>query len=83
MQLFQSNLNYFTGDFSIGTCLHACGIATDLVLKKCLDANASFVATPCCYGAIKQTDVISYPRSNMFTNVPLSFEVCAEQYYEQ
>ena len=72
---FQSNLNYFIGKFSIGTCLHACGIATDLVLNKCLEANASFVATPCCYGAIKQTDEIRYPRSCLYRNLCISFEV--------
>jgi len=33
---YLANLEYFTGEFGLGTTLHACGTATDLVLKKCI-----------------------------------------------
>ncbi|ERL89795.1 hypothetical protein D910_07156 [Dendroctonus ponderosae] len=31
--IVQSNLDYFTGTFDLGLALHACGVATDLVLE--------------------------------------------------
>ena len=36
---YLANLDYFTGKFDVGTTLHACGTATDLVLKKCLESR--------------------------------------------
>ncbi|ELU14053.1 hypothetical protein CAPTEDRAFT_173011 [Capitella teleta] len=62
--LYQTNLDYFRGSFTIGTCLHACGVATDLVLNSCLSQRASFVICPCCYGAIYDTHTVTYPRSS-------------------
>ena len=49
---YQCNLDQFSGKFDLGVALHACGGATDLVIEKCLGANASIVAVPCCYGSI-------------------------------
>ncbi|XP_013387274.1 glutathione S-transferase C-terminal domain-containing protein [Lingula anatina] len=72
--IYQSNLDYFQGSFNIGVCLHACGVATDLVLQKCLDVNADFVICPCCYGAIKNTHTMSYPRSEDFRSLDISYE---------
>ena len=63
VSIYQSNLDYFTGKFEIGVCLHACGVATDLVLQRCLDNLAAFVICPCCYGSIKRTHTVDYPRS--------------------
>ena len=37
-RFFQCNLDYFRGAFDVGLSLHACGLATDLVLAKCLSA---------------------------------------------
>ena len=62
----QSNLDYFTGHFDIGVSLHACGLATDIVLQKSWNASASFVCCPCCYGKISEIDHISYPRSDVY-----------------
>ena len=72
---FQCNLDYFTGRFDIGISLHACGIATDLVLKACLDNQASFVSCPCCYGSLAENHVISYPKSQKFQQMNWSFKV--------
>lgn len=66
---YQCNLDYFKGSFDIGTCLHACGVATDLVLQQCIDRNAAFVCCPCCYGSIKDCPRIVYPRSQAFKNI--------------
>lgn len=63
---FQSNLDYFTADFNIGTSLHACGVATDIVLSHCMNKRASFVSCPCCYGKILEMPHILYPRSRIY-----------------
>ncbi|OWF47057.1 glutathione S-transferase C-terminal domain-containing protein-like [Mizuhopecten yessoensis] len=70
--LFQCNQDYFRGRFDVGTCLHACGSATDMVLHQCLQNNANFVICPCCYGGIQNTHLMSYPRSQRFktANIP-------------
>lgn len=63
----QSNLDYFTGRFDLGVALHACGVATDLVLQACLKERAAFVLCPCCYGNLALPDLpVSYPQSHLF-----------------
>ncbi|XP_060519883.1 glutathione S-transferase C-terminal domain-containing protein homolog [Cylas formicarius] len=59
----QSNLDYFVGTFDLGVALHACGVATDLVLQMCIRNKADFLCCPCCYGGIKQCHELTYPRS--------------------
>ncbi|XP_075056951.1 glutathione S-transferase C-terminal domain-containing protein isoform X2 [Mixophyes fleayi] len=62
----QANLNYFTGIFNIGVALHACGVATDMVIDHCILARAAFVVCPCCYGFIQNTVKTTFPRSCRF-----------------
>ncbi len=71
-------MDYFVGKFDIGVSLHACGVATDLVIQKCLDNQASFVSCPCCYGSVQENHMISYPRSQRFKEVPVAFEVSTD-----
>ncbi|XP_008544151.1 glutathione S-transferase C-terminal domain-containing protein homolog [Microplitis demolitor] len=66
IKFYQCNLDYFKGDFDIGTSLHACGVATDLVIQHCLRSKAIFVSCPCCYGSIQDCHHITYPRSSIF-----------------
>ncbi|KAM3965780.1 glutathione S-transferase C-terminal domain-containing protein homolog [Aphomia sociella] len=73
---FQCNLDFFFGKFDIGIALHACGIASDLVLDKCLKANAKFVLCPCCYGSLHATDRLAYPRSCKFSDVTIDQYLC-------
>ncbi|XP_049876057.1 glutathione S-transferase C-terminal domain-containing protein homolog [Pectinophora gossypiella] len=84
---FQCNLDFFIGKFDIGIALHACGIASDLVLDKCLKANAKFVLCPCCYGSLHATDRLAYPRSNLFKNISIDQYLCighaADQTHEE
>jgi SAM-dependent methyltransferase len=47
------NVESFYESFDIGLATHLCGGATDVALSKCIDAGASFIATPCCLGSIK------------------------------
>lgn len=67
----QSNIDYFNGPFDIGVSLHACGVATDLVMERCIQEQAKFVCCPCCYGSIQSNHMISYPRSEVFKNSAL------------
>ncbi|RVE45451.1 hypothetical protein evm_009886 [Chilo suppressalis] len=84
---FQCNLDFFVGKFDIGIALHACGIASDLVLDKCLKANSKFVLCPCCYGSLHSTDRLVYPRSNTFKSVSIDQYLCighaADQTHEE
>uniref|UniRef100_A0A240PM43 Methyltranfer_dom domain-containing protein n=1 Tax=Anopheles epiroticus TaxID=199890 RepID=A0A240PM43_9DIPT len=63
---FQCNLDYFTAPFDIGVSLHACGVATDIVLEKCFAHRAHFVSCPCCYGKLYNIEHVTYPRSCLF-----------------
>ncbi|XP_069315193.1 glutathione S-transferase C-terminal domain-containing protein [Eulemur rufifrons] len=62
----QANMEYFTGMFNIGVALHACGVATDMVIEHCIKIRASFVTCPCCYGFIQNTSKFSFPKSEQF-----------------
>uniref|UniRef100_A0A3Q2XGP6 Glutathione S-transferase C-terminal domain-containing protein n=1 Tax=Hippocampus comes TaxID=109280 RepID=A0A3Q2XGP6_HIPCM len=62
----QANLDYFTGPFQIGVALHACGVATDMVMEHCIQAGAAFVISPCCYGFIQNAVKFTFPRSKKF-----------------
>jgi len=73
-QFFQGNLDYFRGSFDIGVSVHACGVATDLVLKMCVDNRADFVSCPCCYGKVQENHVLSYPRSSLYQRKNPGFE---------
>lgn len=67
--LIQSNLDYFRGSFDLGVALHACGVATDLVLQTCLQERAAFVLCPCCYGNLAHPDLpVQYPQSHLYLN---------------
>ncbi|XP_061573307.1 glutathione S-transferase C-terminal domain-containing protein [Cololabis saira] len=62
----QANLDYFTGPFHVGVALHACGVATDMVLEHCIQAGAAFVISPCCYGFIQNAVKFTFPKSKRF-----------------
>lgn len=68
----QCNLDYFKGYFNVGVSLHACGVATDLVMLKCLEQRAAFICSPCCYGGVQPNHILSYPRSQVYCNLSLS-----------
>ncbi|XP_017718454.1 PREDICTED: glutathione S-transferase C-terminal domain-containing protein isoform X2 [Rhinopithecus bieti] len=62
----QANMEYFTGMFNIGVALHACGVATDMVIEHCIKTRASFITCPCCYGFIQNTSKFNFPKSEQF-----------------
>ncbi|NXK51764.1 GSTCD protein, partial [Chauna torquata] len=69
VSFIQANLDYFNGTFNIGVALHACGVATDMVIEHCIKARAAFVISPCCYGFIQNTVKFKYPRSHQFKEI--------------
>jgi precorrin-6B methylase 2 len=90
VSFLQCNLDYFTADFDIGVSLHACGVATDIVLEKCWAKRARFVCSACCYGKVHETHELSYPRSTVFrqqaglTNREFMFIAhAADQFHEE
>uniref|UniRef100_A0A8D0GHD3 Glutathione S-transferase C-terminal domain-containing protein n=1 Tax=Sphenodon punctatus TaxID=8508 RepID=A0A8D0GHD3_SPHPU len=58
----QANLDYFKGTFNIGVALHACVVATDMVIEHCIQVRAAFVICPCCYGFIQNTVKFTFPQ---------------------
>ena len=56
----------FIRNFNVGIAIHACGSSTDLIIEKCIESKADILISPCCYGSIKENDLIKYPRSNEF-----------------
>ncbi|XP_050072471.1 glutathione S-transferase C-terminal domain-containing protein homolog [Anopheles maculipalpis] len=85
---FQCNLDYFTARFDIGVSLHACGVATDIVLEKCFAHRAHFVSCPCCYGKLYNIEHVTYPRSQLFQRSELLLKEyfclahCADQTHD-
>lgn len=69
LRFYQCNIDYFEGEFNVGTSLHACGTATDIVLQQCRRAKANFVCCPCCYGSLQPMPHIEYPLSDQFRQV--------------
>ncbi|KAF5280295.1 hypothetical protein FQR65_LT03104 [Abscondita terminalis] len=74
VSLVQSNLDYFQAKFNIGLALHACGVATDLVIQNCIKMKAHFICCPCCYGGIHDCHHLTYPRSGEFKNSALKYQ---------
>lgn len=72
VSLLQCNLDYFRAKFDLGIALHACGVATDLVLQNCYTNRANFICCPCCYGGIHNTYHLTYPRSEALDKVRYS-----------
>uniref|UniRef100_A0A1A9WL01 Glutathione S-transferase C-terminal domain-containing protein homolog n=1 Tax=Glossina brevipalpis TaxID=37001 RepID=A0A1A9WL01_9MUSC len=69
IKFYQCNIDYFKGKFNLGTSLHACGTATDIVLQQCRQAKANFVCCPCCYGSLQSMPHVTYPLSEKFRQV--------------
>ena len=55
--------------FDIGLALHACGVATDLVIDRCLEARAALVLAPCCIGMLAREHHFKHrPRSRRYAD---------------
>ena len=56
--------------FDIGVALHACGEASDWVLRVCGRARAGFVVAPCCVGKLNENKHNPYVFQATGTNMP-------------
>ena len=74
-RFYQGNMDYFNGYFDIGVSLHACGVATDLVIQACIRKKASFVSCPCCYGSVQANHMLSYPRSKRYSSIAFKVSI--------
>lgn len=72
VHIVQCNLDYFTGKFQIGMSLHACGVASDLVIKACLLQRAAFIVCPCCYGSLQDNHKVNYPQSKCLKELAIT-----------
>lgn len=57
---YLGSIQSYTDDFDIGISLHACGEASDCVLRKCLEKKASFVVCSCCCGKLRRDALNPY-----------------------
>ena len=83
LSTYHGSIQTYPHDFDIGVSLHACGEASDWVLRKCLEQNASWVVCSCCCGKIQQDaknpyvyqstggneKQIKYPQSKVFASL--------------
>lgn len=64
---------------SLQVALHACGVATDMVVEHCIQAGAAFVISPCCYGFIQNAVKFTFPKrfvTTCRTSVQCQFSRC-------
>lgn len=66
LKIYFSQLSHIRMKFDFGVALHACGSVSDSVIEKCLETTASLILVPCCYGSIRKTHNVTYPRSKSF-----------------
>lgn len=66
IEIFNENIQDFHEKFDLGIALHACGEATDLAQKKCIENDAPYILCPCDIGYI-QNSQLKYPRSQFFS----------------
>ena len=77
MHTWCGDITDYQDPFGLGLALHACGEASDLAMRACVNAGARFVVSPCCVGKLSAKSLdnytfnatgancsrISYPRS--------------------
>lgn len=80
---FHGSINSYKESFDIGVSLHACGEASDLVLRACGEESACIVVAPCCVGKLNEKThdpyvyhatgenraTITYPQSSAFREI--------------
>ncbi|KAL3782760.1 hypothetical protein HJC23_003081 [Cyclotella cryptica] len=83
LSTYYGSIQSYPDRFDIGIALHACGEASDWVLRKCLERNASFVICSCCCGKLRREagnpyvyhstggneKEIRYPQSTLFASL--------------
>ena len=72
----------YTDSFDIGIALHACGGASDIVQRICVQSRAVYVMAPCCVGKV-QTSLVTFPRSKAFQRLYSSSEYMVKDMFNQ
>ena len=52
VQTWCGDITEYDAPFGLGLALHACGEASDLAMRACVEAGARFVVSPCCVGKL-------------------------------
>lgn len=60
LSTYLGSIQSYNESFDIGISLHACGEASDYVLRKCLEQKASFVVCSCCCGKLQSNALNPY-----------------------
>ncbi|KAL7537268.1 hypothetical protein ACHAXR_007698 [Thalassiosira sp. AJA248-18] len=89
---YHGSIQTYPDKFDIGVSLHACGEASDWVLRKCLQQNASWAVCSCCCGKLRREahnpyvfqstgeneKEIHYPQSTVFSSLGGRRTTCAD-----
>ena len=82
LKTFCGSITKYNSPFDIGLALHACGEATDLVLRACGEVKAAFITASCCVGKLQiaglnpylyqanndNAPTVQYPQSRFYRN---------------
>jgi hypothetical protein len=60
LSTYLGSIQSYNESFDIGISLHACGEASDYVLRKCLEQKASWVVCSCCCGKLQSNALNPY-----------------------
>jgi len=83
LSTYHGSIQTYPHNFDIGVSLHACGEASDWVLRKCLESEANFIVCSCCCGKLRREagnpyvfqstggneKEIHYPQSKVFASL--------------
>ena len=53
VKIWEGDVSKFPHVFDVGVALHACGNASDAVMRRCVDEHAAVVCCPCCVGKVR------------------------------
>ena len=60
VQTWCGDITEYDEPFGLGLALHACGEASDLAMRACVEAGARFVVSPCCVGKLSGSALDPY-----------------------
>lgn len=70
LKTYLGSITKYEEPFDIGLALHACGEATDLVLRACGEAKAAFITASCCVGKLQISGLNPYVYQANKDNAP-------------
>eukprot|EP00571_Detonula_confervacea_P003938 CAMPEP_0172326344 /NCGR_PEP_ID=MMETSP1058-20130122/56226_1 /TAXON_ID=83371 /ORGANISM="Detonula confervacea, Strain CCMP 353" /LENGTH=635 /DNA_ID=CAMNT_0013043101 /DNA_START=42 /DNA_END=1949 /DNA_ORIENTATION=- len=90
LSTYHGSIQTYPHNFDVGVSLHACGEASDWVLRKCLQQKACWVVCSCCCGKLRREALnpyvfqstggnekeIHYPQSKVFASLGGDSNAC-------